>query len=146
MRQANKIRGNFMHEKIIEIDTAENRNRVLVLLNQHIGAANAISMTELFEAVFNRTWDDHINSTRALRHLITAMRDDGVAICSVSTKSGGGYYQPAAGSELTDYLRKNERRALCMLKRNSQMKKISLPEYLGQLKLDMEVKPDAEAA
>ena len=121
-----------------DIDTAENRLRVMTILNQHVGAANAVSMTELFELVFDRPWDDHVNSTRDLRKLITAMRDDGMAICSISSKDGGGYYQPAAGSEMIDYLRKMERRALCILKRNSQMKKISLPEYLGQLKLDME--------
>lgn len=74
------------------------------------------------------------------------VRDDGMAICSISSKDGGGYYQPAAGSEMIDYLRKMERRALCILKRNSQMKKISLPEYLGQLKLDMENKSNDQAA
>ncbi len=123
-----------------DIDTAENRLRVMTILNQHVGAANAVSMTELFELVFDRPWDDHVNSTRDLRKLITAMRDDGMAICSISSKDGGGYYQPAAGSEMIDYLRKMERRALCILKRNSQMKKISLPEYLGQLRLEMEAR------
>lgn len=130
--------GEYMNGKIFEIDTAENRNKVMTILNQHIGSVNAVSMTELYEAVFERPWSEKINSTRALRHLITAMRDDGMAICSISSKDGGGYYQPAAGSEMLDYLRKMERRALCILKRNSRMKKISLPEYLGQLKLDME--------
>ncbi|ESP62830.1 putative cytosolic protein [Smithella sp. ME-1] len=127
------------------IDTAANRNRVWEVLNQHVGAANAVSMTELYELVFDRPWDDHVNSTRALRSLITAMRDDGLAICSITSRDGGGYYQPAAGSEMIDYLRKMERRALCILKRNSRMKKISLPDYLGQLKLDME-KTDDQAA
>jgi hypothetical protein len=130
----------FMKSFSKDIDTAENRLRVMTILNQHVGAANAVSMTELFELVFDRPWDDHVNSTRDLRKLITAMRDDGMAICSISSKDGGGYYQPAAGSEMIDYLRKMERRALCILKRNSQMKKISLPEYLGQLRLEMEAR------
>ncbi|MFA5754255.1 MAG: hypothetical protein WC905_02810 [Patescibacteria group bacterium] len=123
-----------------DIDTAENRNKVMAALNQHIGKANAIGMPELYETVFGVPWSDTINSTRNLRKLVTAMRDDGFAICSSTSREGGGYYQPAAGSEMIDYLRKTERRALCILKRNSQMKKISLPDYLGQLKLDMEAR------
>ena len=127
-------------ENIRDIDTAENRNKVMAALNQHIGKANAVGMPALYEIVFGIPWDDHINSTRILRKLITAMRDDGFAICSSTSREGGGYYQPAAGSEMIDYLRIMERRALCILKRNSQMKKISLPDYLGQLKLDMEAR------
>jgi hypothetical protein len=66
------------------------------------------------------------------------MREDGVPICSISTR-GGGYYLAAAGSEMADFLRKTERRALRILHRNAKMKKVSLPNYLGQLKIDMEM-------
>jgi hypothetical protein len=120
------------------IDTSENRNRLKSALFDHVGEVNAISMTALYEAVFNRPWNNKINDTRALRHLITALREDGVPICSVTSSNGGGYYIAAATSEFTDFLRKAERRALCILMRNARMKKVSLPEYLGQLKLDME--------
>lgn len=121
-----------------EIDSSENRNRLKSAMFDHVGEANAISMTALYETVFNRPWNDRINDTRALRHLITALREDGVPICSTSSKDGGGYYIAAAGSEFIDFLRKTERRALLILMRNARMKKVSLPEYLGQLKLDME--------
>ena len=127
----------FMNEKR-EIDTAENRNRLKSAMFDHVGEVNAISMTALYEAVFERPWNDRINDTRALRHLITALREDGVPICSTSSQHGGGYYIAAAGSEFIDFLRKTERRALLILMRNARMKKVSLPEYLGQLKLDME--------
>jgi hypothetical protein len=127
----------FMNEKR-EIDTAENRNRLKSAMFDHVGEVNAISMTALYEAVFERPWNDRINDTRALRHLITALREDGVPICSTSSKDSGGYYIAAAGSEFIDFLRKTERRALLILMRNAKMKKVSLPEYLGQLKLDME--------
>lgn len=120
-----------------EVDTAENRNRLLAQLSSHIGEANAISMTALYAAVFQRPWDDHINDTRGLRRLITYMREEGVPICSVSS-SNGGYYLAAAGSEMADFIRKTERRALRILMRNAKMKKTSLPNYLGQLKLEME--------
>ncbi|MCE5212965.1 MAG: hypothetical protein LLG40_15595 [Deltaproteobacteria bacterium] len=121
-----------------EIDTAENRNRLLAQLSSHIGETNAISMTALYEAVFDRAWDDHVNDTRSLRHLITILRDEGVPICSVSSSNGGGYYLAAAGSEMADFLRKTERRAIRILRRNAAMKKTSLPNYLGQLKIEME--------
>jgi hypothetical protein len=126
-----------MKEKKDIIDTAENRNRLKSALFDHVGEVNAISMTALYEIVFERHWNDKINDTRALRHLITALREDGVPICSTSSQHGG-YYIAAAGSEFIDFLRKTERRAICILMRNARMKKVSLPEYLGQLKLDME--------
>jgi hypothetical protein len=128
-----------MNEKR-EIDTAENRNRLKSAMFDHVGEVNAISMTALYEAVFDRPWNDRINDTRALRHLITALREDGVPICSTSSQHGGGYYIAAAGSEFIEFLRKTERRALLILMRNARMKKVSLPEYLGQLKLDMEAR------
>ena len=121
-----------------EIDTSENRNRLKSAMFDHVGEVNAISMTALYEAVFNRPWNDRINDTRALRHLITALREDGIPICSVTSSNGGGYYIAAATSEFVAFLRKAERRALLILMRNARMKKVSLPEYLGQLKLDME--------
>jgi len=128
-----------MNEKI-KIDTAENRSRLKSALFEHVGEVNAISMTALYEAVFDRRWNDRINDTRTLRYLITALREDGVPICSTSSQHGGGYYIAAAGSEFIDFLRKTERRAICILMRNARMKKVSLPEYLGQLKLEMEAK------
>lgn len=136
----------FKDEKRQDIDTSENRHKLLSTLSSHIGMVNAISMTALFEAVFERPWDDHINATRSLRHLITAMREEGVPICSVSSMNGGGYYLAAAGSELADFLRKTERRALLILKRNAAMKKTSLPNYLGQLKIQMETNTNDQTA
>lgn len=127
------------------IDTSENRHRLLAELSNHIGAINAISMTALYEAVFNRPWNDHVNDTRVLRKLVTLMREDGEPICSASTREGG-YYLAAAGSEMADFLRKTERRALRILKRNAAMKKNSLPNYLGQLKIEMEADTDGKAA
>lgn len=127
-----------MKEKITEIDTQENRSRTLATLASHIGEPNAIGMAALYEAVFDRPWEHRINDTRALRRLITILRDEGVPICSVATSSGGGYFLAAAGSELAAYLRRSERRALLILRRNSRIKRISLPNYLGQLRMNME--------
>jgi len=129
-----------------EIDTAENRARILAEMSSHVGRHNAIGMAALYEAVFDRTWDNRINDTRALRHLVTILREEGVPINSSSSQDGGGYYLAAAGSELTDYLRRNERQALRKLKRNARIKKVSLPNYLGQLRLEMGGADGEEAA
>jgi hypothetical protein len=126
-----------MTEKI-DTDQVRYRTRVLSLMMNHIGAHNAIGMGELFQEVWGGIWEHRINDTRALRQLITDLRAEGVPICSVSHKSGGGYYLAAAGSELTQYLRRSEVRALKILMRNAKIKNVSLPNYLGQIKLNME--------
>lgn len=136
----------MQREKLSEIDTPENRSRMLAELTSHVGEPNAIGMAGLYEAVFDRPWEHRINDTRALRRLVTVMRAEGVPICSVSSRSGGGYFLAAAGSELADYLRRTERRALLILQRNARIKRISLPNYLGQMKLNMEAGSDEQAA
>jgi hypothetical protein len=128
------------------IDQAESRMRLLAELTSHIGEANAIGMAELYETVYERTWDNRINDTRKLRTLVTAMRAEGVPICSTAAQDGGGYYLAAAGSELVSYLRRGERRALAILGRNAKIKRVSLPNYLGQIKLNMEGAGDGEKA
>jgi len=130
--------------KINEIDSNEYRQRLLSQLTSHIGEANAIGMPALYQAVYGCSWDDRVNDTRAIRHLITRMRMEGVPICSVSS-APGGYYLAAAGSEFEDYMKRYERRALKILKTLARMKKTSLPNYLGQLKLNMESTTDGEA-
>jgi hypothetical protein len=131
------------------IDTARDkavyRMRLLAVMTDHIGGHKAIGMAELYEAVYGESWKNRINDTRKLRTLITDLRKDGVAICSDSSTTGGGYYLPAAGSELTGYLRNSKIRALKILSRVSQMQKISLPELLGQMRLEMEGDNDKAA-
>ena len=125
-----------------QTERMQRRNRLYGELTSHIGEANAIGMAELHETVFDRPWHNRINDTRDLRHLITDLRAEGVPICSTTSQDGGGYYLAAAGSELVDYIRRAERRALSILKRNARIKKITLPNYLGQIKLGMEVGDD----
>lgn len=124
---------------------AEARIRLMVVLTEHIGATQAIGMGELYEAVYGRPWRNRINDTRRLRKLITDMRRDGVAICSVSTQAGGGYYLASAGSELVAYLRRSKVRALRILARVAKIQKVSLPDLLGQMKLEMEASDEKAA-
>jgi hypothetical protein len=129
-----------------EIDTSETRNRLWAELSSHIGGWNAIGMAALYQAVYNRPWNNRINDTRALRILITTLREEGKAICSVATSTGGGYYLPAVGSELTNYLDRLKYSALKRLRRYAKMKNISLPNLYGQLKLESEGGNNDEAA
>ena len=124
-------------EKKKDIDTVDNQHKLLSVLSNHIGEVNAISMTKLYEEVFDRPWNDHVNDTRVLRKLITFMREDGVPICSVTSREGG-YYLAAAGSEMAEFIRRDKYRALQILRRDAKMLKTTLPNYLGQLKLEVE--------
>jgi len=128
------------------IDTPEARARLLTVLTRHIGEANAISMGELYEAVFEKTWKNKVNDTRKIRALINKMRSEGVAICSTTDQNRGGYYLASAGSEVNDYTRRLERRALKILWRISKIRKISLPELLGQMRLHMVEKKEHQEA
>lgn len=104
-------------------------------MTMHIGETNAISMGELYERVFEEKWRNKVNDTRKIRSLINKLCSEGIAVCSTTNQNNGGYYLAAAGSEVNDYLRRLERRALRILWRISKIKKISLPELLGQMRL-----------
>lgn len=114
------------------------KSRLLQIMMGHVGKSRNISMARLYERVFSRAWDDKINDTRQLRRLITALRSDGVPICSSASHTGGGYFVASAGSELSDYCGQMRSRALGILKRESRLRKMTLPELLGQLAIDVE--------
>jgi hypothetical protein len=126
------------------IDMYYKKAKLLAELTKHIGESNAIGMGELYEIVFERPWKNRINDTRKLRTLITSLRADGIAICSSFDAGNGGYYLASEGSEINDYLKCFETRALKALERVSKIKKITLPEYLGQIRLDMLKTKDSE--
>ena len=78
--------------KMTEQEKQFRKTRILMIMSGHVGQGKRIGMGELYERVFEETYDHRINDTRNLRKLITELRRDGVAICSVAAKSGGGYY------------------------------------------------------
>jgi len=115
----------------------ELKNRLLATLSRHIGRSKAIGMAALYEDVFGEGWRDKVNDTRELRRLITELRKEGVPICSVTTKEGGGYYLASAGSELEAYCSKLRTSALKKLALEAKLRNITLPELLGQLTLSL---------
>ena len=120
-------------------DKDAQKYRLMSILSGRTGRSRAVDMGELYEAVFGETYASHkINGTRKLRQLVTELRSEGVPICSVSTKSGGGYYLASAGSELDDYCRRIRMRALKLLKMESKLRKTALPKLLHQIQLNLD--------
>lgn len=114
-----------------EIEAA--RMRLYGIMIKHNGPEKKIGMGELYKQVFGRPWQNRINDTRPLRTLITDMRKEGMPVLS----NQNGYWLAASSTELNDYCDRRSRRAIKELSRISRMKKVSLPEYLGQLQLEL---------
>jgi hypothetical protein len=114
------------------------RLKLYSVMLAHVGPNQKIGMGELFETVFEKPYHHRINDTKLLRKLITEMRRDGQPVLSDSSATHGGYWISASGSELNAYCEKGKRRALRILGRISRMKKVSLGDYLGQMRLELE--------
>ena len=109
---------------------------ILQVLTRHIGRNNAISMGRLYRLAIGE-YADVINDTRMMRQIITELRDGGNPICSTPAQSGGGYYLSSAGSELKDYCVQQRKRALKILTREAVLRKITVPELLGQIQMEL---------
>jgi DNA-binding IclR family transcriptional regulator len=70
---------------------------------------------------------------RRLRQLISELREEGIAICATPET---GYYLAVTPEELAESCRFLHERAMRSLLLASRMQKISLPDLLGQLKLN----------
>ncbi len=96
------------------------------LSTNHKGKANGITVERLCIRVGV--------SARDIRQAVTDLRDDGVAVAALPSS---GYYlaqTPEEIEECCQYLRK---RSLHGLRLESRLRKIALPELLGQLSLEM---------
>ena len=112
------------------------KKECLAILTRHIGEEKTIGMGELYERVFKRRYNNRINSTRRLRNLITDLREEGVAIGSNTKPNTGGYHLIRSSSELEEYVNRNIAIAKKKLYMISRLKKVSLPEILGQLSIE----------
>jgi len=122
------------------MDQLEIESRILKVLAGHTGRSRVIGMGELYEKIFGKQWHNRINDTKKLRTAITALRREGVPICSDPSPSGGGYYNASTPGELNAYLDRDKRRAINILAKCAAMRQIALPELLGQLQLELEGK------
>jgi hypothetical protein len=114
------------------------RLKIYMVMMQHVGPDKKIGMGELYQEVFGAKWAHRINDTKKIRSLVTEMRQQGQPIMSDTSSSAGGYWIAASASEVNDWADRTKSRALKILSRISKVKKISLPEFLGQLQLELE--------
>jgi len=121
-----------------QVSNEEATSKILMILARHVGEEKAIDMGELYSRVFDEPYTHKINNTRRLRTVITALRQKGVPIGSTAAKNGGGYYLVRAGSELDAYCGRLRRAALNKLAMEARLRKISMPELLGQMQMNME--------
>lgn len=98
---------------------------LLVLARDHTGRERGISAADLAR----KAGIDE----RTLRSLVSAMRADGEAIAATPET---GYYVAATPDEVTECCAFLRSRALHSLRLEAQMRRISLPDLLGQLHLN----------
>ncbi len=99
--------------------------RLLNVLSQHQGRERGIAAGALATELGV--------SQRQLRKLVSQVRDDGIAVCG---KPSTGYFMPVTPEELQESCAFLEHRALHSLRLLSRMKRVSLPDLVGQLKLN----------
>jgi biotin operon repressor len=69
---------------------------------------------------------------RQVRHLVTELRDDGIAICGHPST---GYYVASSPEDVQETIEFLKDRAMHSLKLASTLSKVPLPDLLGQLHL-----------
>ena len=100
-------------------------HQLLNALSAHQGRQNGIGARELAAQLGI--------PPRQLRKLISAAREDGIAICG---KPSSGYFVPVTAEELQETCAFLEHRAMHSLRKLSRMKRVALPTLLGQLMLN----------
>ena len=97
---------------------------VLAALQRHIGADTGVTA-----AALARHLDIH---ERRLRLAISALREDGIAICG---HPSSGYYIAETAEELERCCRFLRSRAMHSLSIEARLRRIPLPDLIGQLRL-----------
>ena len=108
------------------------RDSVLAELSRHIGKARGISCADLVREI---TWrQPDAAAMRRVRKIIEELRREGQHIAADPQH---GYFIAQTEEELNDTCKFLYNRALTSLSQISAMKKISLPDIAGQLKLNV---------
>jgi hypothetical protein len=104
---------------------------VLGVLGGHVGAKNGIHADQLVMKITGRPERDPFGE-RLLRKAIEELRGEGFHICGTPAS---GYYLAANDDELNRTCAFLYARAMASLTQVAKMKKVSLPDLRGQLKL-----------
>lgn len=103
-------------------------SQLLTLLSHHIGKGNGVGVKQLALQL----GIDGPSADRRVRHLVTALREDGHAVCGTPAD---GYYIAATPEELQHTCEFLRGRAMHSLTLESRLRKIPLADLLGQLHL-----------
>lgn len=108
-----------------------NRDSVLQALANHIGQERAAHATALVGEIMGAV-DDIDHPLRVLRHTIVALRCDGYHVCG---HPGFGYYMAENAAEINRTCEFLYSRSMTTLQQVAAMKRVSLPDLRGQLRL-----------
>lgn len=100
------------------------RHALLSVLQKHIGKSRGITVKMLADTLKI--------PPRAVRYLVTELRDDGVAVCGHPRT---GYYIAATAEELEETCQFLHTRAMHSLHLEAQLRKMPLPDLIGQMHL-----------
>lgn len=101
-----------------------NRHQLLEVLQRHVGAEEGIGVEQLALAL--------ACTERAIRKLVTELREEGVAVCGHPSR---GYFIAATAAELEETCAFLRHRAMTSLALEAKLRKVPLPDLLGQLRL-----------
>lgn len=105
--------------------------QVLTELSHHIGQANGIHVRELVTRITGQAVSCALLERR-IRTIVTELRMDGAHICGHPVT---GYYMAETPAELEQTLQFLRSRAMSSLTLESRMRRVSMPELLGQITL-----------
>jgi biotin operon repressor len=100
------------------------QSNFVTVMQNHIGKANAISGEDLARSLGT--------SPREMRKMTGAVIDDGVALCS---HPANGYWIAENAKEVEATCQFHRSRALHELGKEAKLRKLTLPDLLGQLHL-----------
>jgi len=109
------------------------KSDVLKALQNHIGKTNGVKCDALVSEINHKPWrEPSYAAQRQVRKLVTELRLEGHHICA---HPASGYFIAETEDELNDTCLFLHQRAMASLTQISRMKKVSLPDLRGQLRL-----------
>lgn len=111
------------------------RDQVLWALTPHTGKDNGVRARDLVREICGET---DAAQERQLRHLIEALRREGQHICG---HPATGYYIAASEDELMGTCLYLYHRAMTTLSQIAAMRRVSLPDLKGQLRIYLSTAP-----
>ena len=106
------------------------RDALLVILRNHIGRARGVTVTALAREVLG--YEPSRVDERIVRRLVFELRCEGHHVCA---HPADGYYLAETPEELDQTIAFLRDRAMASLQQIASMKRTSLPDLVGQLRL-----------